>query len=173
MPTSDVVIDLNVLGVFMEDIVMSNVDSTTIITIKRSGSWLWSIHVRQEPSKLDELADGVNKRWILSLNTGMGSHALLLAMPWDKRSTQQETKTCDGASICWITCPICILISMELERRLRGVVKTMIKCSLDILENPKDSSIMDRMRVVNKLTNHIHGMSNIWASDSEIDQTTN
>ena len=62
---------------------------------------------------------------------------------------------------------------MELERRLRGVVKTMIKCSLDILENPKDSSIMDRMRVVNKLTNHIHGMSNIWASDSEIDQTTN
>ena len=41
MLASDVVVDLNVLGAFMEDIIMSNVDSTTIITIKRSGSGLW------------------------------------------------------------------------------------------------------------------------------------
>ena len=40
MLASDVAVDLNVLGVFMEDIVMSNVDSTTIITIKRSGGGL-------------------------------------------------------------------------------------------------------------------------------------
>ena len=51
MLASDVAVDLNVLGVFMEDIVMSNVDSTTIITIKRSDGGLWSIHVNQEPSK--------------------------------------------------------------------------------------------------------------------------
>ena len=42
---SDVVVDLNVLGAFMEDIIMSNVDSTMIVTVKRSGSGLWSIHV--------------------------------------------------------------------------------------------------------------------------------
>ena len=35
MLASDVAVDLNVLGAFMEDIVMSNVDSTTIITIER------------------------------------------------------------------------------------------------------------------------------------------
>ena len=40
MLASDVVIDLNVLGAFMEGIVMSNVDSTTIITIKGTGSRL-------------------------------------------------------------------------------------------------------------------------------------
>ena len=40
MLASDVAINLNVLGAFMEDIVMSNVDSTMIITIKRSGSGL-------------------------------------------------------------------------------------------------------------------------------------
>ena len=45
MLASDVVVDLNVLGVFMEDIIMSNVDSITIVTIKRSGSRLRSIHV--------------------------------------------------------------------------------------------------------------------------------
>ena len=45
MLASDVGIDLNVLGVFMEDIVTSNVDSIAVITIKRSDSGLWSIHI--------------------------------------------------------------------------------------------------------------------------------
>ena len=40
MLVSDVAVDLYVPGVFMEDIVMSNVDSTTVITIKRSGGGL-------------------------------------------------------------------------------------------------------------------------------------
>ena len=45
MMASDVAIDLNVLGAFMENIIMSNVDSTTFVTIKQSGNGLWSIHV--------------------------------------------------------------------------------------------------------------------------------
>ena len=84
---SDVVVDLNVLGAFMEDIIMSNVDSTMIVTINRNGSGLWSIHVSQEPAKLDKLAGGVGKSTILSLSTGTGNHILLLAAPRDKRST--------------------------------------------------------------------------------------
>ena len=81
----DVAIDLNVLGAFMEDIVMSNVDSTTIVTIKRSNSGLWSIHVSQEPAKLDKLASGVDNGTILSLNSGMGNHILLLTTPRDEK----------------------------------------------------------------------------------------
>ena len=81
MLASDVAADLNMFGAFMEDIIMSNVDSTTIITIKRSGSGLWSIHVNQEPAKPNKLASGVGKGTILSLSTGMGNHILLLAMP--------------------------------------------------------------------------------------------
>ena len=81
MLASDVVIDLNVLGAFMEGIIISNVDSTTIITIKRSGSRLWNIHVGQKPSKPDKLAGGVNKSTILSLSTGTRNHILLLATP--------------------------------------------------------------------------------------------
>ena len=87
MLASDVAVDLNVLGAFMEDISMSNVDSTTIVTIKRSGSGLWSIHVNQEPAKPNKLASGVGKGTILSLSTGTRNHILLLAMPRDKRST--------------------------------------------------------------------------------------
>ena len=81
MLVSDVVVDLNVLGTFMEGIVMSNVDSTMIITIKRIGSRLWSIHISQEPLKSDKLTSGVDKSIILNLGTGMGNHVLLLATP--------------------------------------------------------------------------------------------
>ena len=81
MLASDVTIDLNVLGAFMEDIIMSNVDSTTIVTRKRSGSGLWSIHVNQESAKPDKLAGGVDKGMILNISTGMGNHILLFATP--------------------------------------------------------------------------------------------
>ena len=37
MLASDVAVDLNMLGAFVEDIIMSNVDSTTIVTIKAMG----------------------------------------------------------------------------------------------------------------------------------------
>ena len=47
MLASDVVVNLNILGVFMGDIVMSNVDSVAIITIERGASGLWSFHVNQ------------------------------------------------------------------------------------------------------------------------------
>ena len=60
---------------------MSNVDSTTIVTIKRSGSGLWSIHVSQEPAKPDKLACDVGKGTILSLSTGVRNNILLLATP--------------------------------------------------------------------------------------------
>ena len=87
MLASDMAVDLNILGAFVEDIIMSNVDSTTIVTIKRSGSVLWSIHVSQEPAKPNKLASDVGMGTILSLNTGTRNHILLLAAPRDKRST--------------------------------------------------------------------------------------
>ena len=36
MLASDVAVDLNMLGAFVEDIIMSNVDSTTIVKIGRA-----------------------------------------------------------------------------------------------------------------------------------------
>ena len=85
---SDVVVDLNVLGAFMEDIIMSNVDSNTIVTIKWSGSRLRSIPINQKLVKPDKVAGGVNMGMILSLSTRTGNYILLLATPRDKRSTQ-------------------------------------------------------------------------------------
>ena len=47
--TSDAAVNFNMLDAFMEDVVISNVNSTAIIIIKRSSSRLWSIQVNQEP----------------------------------------------------------------------------------------------------------------------------
>ena len=41
---------------------------------------------------------------------------------------------------------------MKLKRRLRGVVKTMIKCTLDVLENSKNNNIVNRGASINLLT---------------------
>ena len=87
MLASDVAVDLNMLGTFVEDIIMSDVDSTTIVTIKRSDSEVRSIHVSQESAKPNKLASGVSKGTILCLSTGTGNHILLLAAPRDQRST--------------------------------------------------------------------------------------
>ena len=40
MLVNDETVNLNVLGAFIEDIIMNNVDSTTIVTIKKSGNGL-------------------------------------------------------------------------------------------------------------------------------------
>ena len=79
MLVSDVAVDLNVLGAFMENIIMSNVDSTMIVIIKRSVSGLWSIHVNQKLAKPDKLISGVGKGTILSLSTRTGNNIMLLA----------------------------------------------------------------------------------------------
>ena len=87
MLVSDVAVDLNMLGAFVEDIIMSNVDSTTIVTIKRSGSGLRSIYVSHKPANPNKLASGVGKGTILYLSTGTENHILLPTAPRDKRST--------------------------------------------------------------------------------------
>jgi hypothetical protein len=54
MMTNEVTIDLNVLNALMKNIIMSNVNSTTIVVVNRSTGGLGSTHVSQEPTKLEE-----------------------------------------------------------------------------------------------------------------------
>ena len=54
MMTNEVTIDLNVLNALLKNIIMSNVNSTTIVVVNRSIGGLGSTHVSQEPTKLEE-----------------------------------------------------------------------------------------------------------------------
>jgi hypothetical protein len=51
MMTNEVTVDLNVLDAFMKNIIMSDVNSTTIVAVDRSTGDLGSTHVNQEPTK--------------------------------------------------------------------------------------------------------------------------
>jgi hypothetical protein len=54
MMTNEVAIELNVLGALMKNIIMGNVNSTTIVTVNRSTGGLRSTHVNQETTKPEE-----------------------------------------------------------------------------------------------------------------------
>jgi hypothetical protein len=54
MMTNEVAIELNVLGALMKNIIMGNVNSTTIVTVNRSTGGLRSTNVNQETTKLEE-----------------------------------------------------------------------------------------------------------------------
>jgi hypothetical protein len=54
MMTNEVTIDLNVLNALMKNIIIGNVNSTTIVAVNRSTGGLRSTHVNQEPTKLKE-----------------------------------------------------------------------------------------------------------------------
>lgn len=62
---------------------------------------------------------------------------------------------------------------MKLEKRLGIVVRSMKKYALDVSKNPKNDAIMNEARGIHEVTNNAHGMSNIRASDYEINQTGN
>ena len=51
MMTNEVTIELNVLGALMKNIIMSNVNSTTIVAVNRGTGGQGSTHVSQEPTK--------------------------------------------------------------------------------------------------------------------------
>lgn len=52
-------------------------------------------------------------------------------------------------------------------------MKIMKERALDVLENPKNDSIVNRVRGIHKLANKAPVKSNIGASDCEVNQTTN
>jgi hypothetical protein len=54
MMTNEVTIDFNVLDALLKNIIMGNVNSTTIVAVNKSTSGLRSTHVSQEPTKPEE-----------------------------------------------------------------------------------------------------------------------
>lgn len=78
-------IDLDVFCAFIKYIVMSDLDSTMIVTIKRSARGLRNTHILEKPKKL---RSSVNKGSILSLDDRASNHGLLFAPPIGKGVTK-------------------------------------------------------------------------------------
>jgi hypothetical protein len=86
--TNEVTINLNVLGALMKNIIMGNVNSTTIVAVNRITGGLGRTHVSQELTKPKEFRGGIGESTVLSFSTGTSNNRLFLATPRDKRGTQ-------------------------------------------------------------------------------------
>ena len=87
MMTIEVTIDLNVLGALVKNIIMGNLNSTTIVIVNRSTGGLGSTHISQEPTKSEEFEGGISESTVLSFSIGTSNNKLFFATPRNKRGT--------------------------------------------------------------------------------------
>lgn len=76
------------LGVLMEDILVSNLNNTVIVTVKRSTRVLRQTHVLEKLMNPNKLRSSVNKSMIFGFGTRANNNSLLLIMPRNKKVTQ-------------------------------------------------------------------------------------
>ena len=152
MMTDKVTIDLNVLGALMKNIIMSKVNSTTVVTVKMSVDGLRSTHVSQELTKSEEFRGSIGKSMVLSFSTRASNNKLFLVTPKDKRGTQQEAITSGRATVSGISSLVYINIGAQLKRRLGREVKAMEKRTLDVSKDIQNISIMSGTRSNHELT---------------------
>ena len=118
MMTNEVTIDLNVLDAFMKNIIMGNVNSTTIVTVNMSIGGLGSTHVSQELTKLEEFRGGIGESMVLSFSTRTSNNKLFLVTLRDRRGIQKEAVICGIATNSGILSPVYINIDAQLKGRL-------------------------------------------------------
>ena len=118
MMTDEVTINLNVFGALIKNIIMSKVNSTTIVTMKMSVDGLRSTHVSQESTKPEEFRSSIGMSTVLSFSTRESNNKLFLVTPKDKRGTQQEAITSGRATVSEIPSLVYISIGTQLKRRL-------------------------------------------------------
>ena len=91
MLTNKLAINLNMLCSFMKDIVMSNLNSTPIITCKCCWKILRNSHVWEQPAELDDFLSGVCKNTIFGFCTRTRYQWLFLTTPRYERVSQENT----------------------------------------------------------------------------------
>ena len=69
-------IDLDVFSPFMEDIILSNLNGTLVVTIKRNSRGCRHTYILKKPSKPKELRCDISKSTIFCFSTGVGYNGL-------------------------------------------------------------------------------------------------
>ena len=85
MMTDEMAINLNVFGTIMEDIIVSNLYGTAIVTMEGSSTGMRNTHVKKQPLKPNELLHSISESTVLSLSAEASNNCLFLASPRNKR----------------------------------------------------------------------------------------
>lgn len=103
MMTNKTTINLNMFSTLMEDIIMKDLNSISIVTIKNSRRGLSYIRTNQQPTKPKEFRCSIRKVSMLWLNAKTRYNSVLLATSGDKRIIQKETESSGRSAICRMT----------------------------------------------------------------------
>ena len=76
--TDKMTINLDVFSPFMEDIIVSNMNDTLVIIIKRSGIGCRQTILKKPSSKLEEFRCSINKGMIFHFSTRVSHNGLFL-----------------------------------------------------------------------------------------------
>ena len=118
-------INLNMFSALMKDIIMSNLNSTSVIIIKINRRGLRDTQIIKKPTYPKKFRDGVSKSLILSFSTGMSSQGLFLTVPRDKRVTKKDVVSNGRVTISGISTLISIIVSSENQGGMGREVKPM------------------------------------------------
>ena len=109
-------INTNMFSKFMLHRIISNLYSSCIVTKKRCGDITRNPKISQQPSKPYNLCSS-SKGSKFCLCTRMRYNCLFLGHPC-KRRAKKNGISCDGTTICWVTRPSGVRVSMKLERTI-------------------------------------------------------
>ena len=118
MITDKMTINLDVFAPFMEDIIVSNMNDTLVVTIKRNSRGSGYTKVLKKPSWPKELRCDIYKGTIFCFSTRAGHKGLFLTSPRNKKRTKEKAITSGGLAISGIFCPISIRECTKYKRRL-------------------------------------------------------
>ena len=102
---SEVSIHTNMLGQLMLGGIGGNLESPSVVTVKRSRRGNWHTKILQEPTEPDDLLNSRSQRTELSLNIGASNSSLLLGLPNNKGRSKEQTVISNGVTIIRRTRP--------------------------------------------------------------------
>ena len=126
MITNKMTIDLDTFSPFMEDIIVSNMNGTLVVTIKR----MWTHLSLWEAIIVKEAQMWYQQGHDILLQTGVSHMSLFFTSPRDQGRTKKKAITSGGPTINGISCPISIRKCMKNKRRLSKVEKAMKESAL-------------------------------------------
>ena len=154
-------IDLDVFSPFIEDIIVSNMNDTLVVTIKRSSRGCGHTYVFEKPSQPKKLKCGISKGTMFCFSTGVGHMSFFLASPRNQRRTENKAITNGGPAISRISCPISIRKCTENKRRMSRVEKTMEESAFQVSKNVQNSSIVSRSWSRQILAHLVNSIGNV------------
>ena len=140
---SEMGIHTNMLGQLMLGGISSNLESPSVVTVKRSGRGNWHTKILQEPTEPDDLPNSRSQRTELSLNTGASNSSLLLGLPNNEGRSKEQTVTSNGVTIIWTAGPGGIGVRLQLKRGLARVEEATGGSTAEIAQDPQKMSIMN------------------------------